>query len=178
MTLSLVSTITVGAGGAASIEFTGIPQTGTDLYLVFSIRTSRGSLDLMGAQLNGDTTSGNYVVRWLRGDGSSSSSDTRSTFSGIYAGIAADSSQTANTFSNQSLYFPNYTASTTKTVSETSVDENNGTTAYMGISANSWSGTAAISSIKLLSLNASTLLQYSTASLYTITKGSGGATVA
>jgi len=166
---TLIQTVTVGAGGAASIDFTSIPGTYTDLCLVFSIRTSRGSLDLMGAQLNGDTTSGNYVVRWLRGDGSTVTSDTRSTFSGIYAGIAADSSQTANTFSNQSLYFPNYTASTAKTVSEHSANENNAATAYMGISANSWSGTAAISSIKLLSLNASTLQQYSTASLYGLT---------
>ena len=178
MTMTLVSTVTVGAGGAASIEFTGIPQTGTDLVLVYSIRTSRTSLDLLGAQFNNDTTSGNYVVRWLRGDGSTATSDTRSTLSGIYAGVANDSSQTSNTFSNHSLYIPNYTSSSAKTVSDDSVEENNGSTAYMGISANRWSGTAAITSIKLLSLNASTLLQYSTASLYTITKGSGGATVA
>jgi hypothetical protein len=42
-TYEIISSVTVGAGGAAYIEFTNIPQTYTDLNLVFSGRnTSSG----------------------------------------------------------------------------------------------------------------------------------------
>jgi hypothetical protein len=37
---NLIATTTVGSGGAASIDFTGIPQTYTDLFLVSSLRSN------------------------------------------------------------------------------------------------------------------------------------------
>jgi len=44
MTMTHISTVQVGAGGAASINFTSIPQTGTDLALVMSGRLSAGNV--------------------------------------------------------------------------------------------------------------------------------------
>ena len=38
VTHNLISTITVGSGGAASIDFTSIPQTYTDLLVKISLR--------------------------------------------------------------------------------------------------------------------------------------------
>ena len=35
-----LSTVTVGAGGAASIDFTSIPSTYTDLQILCSLKTS------------------------------------------------------------------------------------------------------------------------------------------
>ena len=40
-TYTLISSVTVGSGGAASIEFTSIPSTYTDLVLKLSARSSR-----------------------------------------------------------------------------------------------------------------------------------------
>ena len=38
-TYTLISSVTVGAGGASSIDFTSIPATYTDLLVKFSLRT-------------------------------------------------------------------------------------------------------------------------------------------
>jgi len=42
-TFELIASSTVGAGGAANIDFTSIPATFTDLYLVVSGRTNRST---------------------------------------------------------------------------------------------------------------------------------------
>lgn len=176
MTMTLLSTVTVGAGGAASIEFTGIAGTATDLYLVLSARTNGSSGDDgIKCELNGDTNTANYTYRRLLGDGSSASSSTANLF---FAGRASASTATSNTFGNSALIIPNYAGSTAKTGSTDGVSENSSTTAYQTIFASSWTGTAAITSIKLLPQFGTTFNQYSTASLYTVTKGSGGASVA
>ena len=80
---------------------------------------------------------------------------------------------TANTFSNASIYFPNYASSNFKSISVDSVDENNGTAAYQWIDAGLWSVTSAITSVTLTS-QTSTLAEFSSASLYGITAGSDG----
>jgi hypothetical protein len=175
----LIQTITVGSGGAASIEFTSIPQTGTDLLVVFSIRSSFSGVDgdLIGMQLNADTTTANYGFRYLYGQGGSAASVTFSA-NYVHAGFGAPTGVTANTFGNGQVCIPNYTASTAKSFSTDTVYENNETTAYQNIAASKWTGTAGITSIKLFSANSATIAQYSSASLYKFTKGSGGATVA
>ena len=68
-----ISTVTVGAGGSASIEFTGIPQIYTDLVIKTSVRTS-GTNPTMNVYMNGDTvvSGGNNAFRSLYGDGSTS----------------------------------------------------------------------------------------------------------
>jgi len=167
MTMTLVSTATVGAGGAASIEWTGIPATGTDLLIVTSLRSTGNSV----ARLTFNATGTTYTERILQGDGGTASSFTETNF----AGHIVPSTHTASTFGNSTIYIPNYAGSTAKSFSIDSVSENNATTAYQNLIAGSWNGTGSITSI---SITASNLAQYSTASLYTITKGSGGATVA
>jgi hypothetical protein len=83
-------------------------------------------------------------------------------------------SNTANTFSNDISYIPNYTSSVAKNFSTDSVDENNGTTAYLNIVANAWTGTAAITSFKLSNFFSSNFIAGSTISLYGVTSGSDG----
>jgi hypothetical protein len=162
--MQLVSTVTVGAGGAASISFTSIPQTGTDLLLVVSSQNT-GTSNLLSYYLNSDTTVTNYNWRYLMGTGSGVSSA-----SGNNSSIALNnpSAATASTFANTALYFPNYQSASAKSVSTDSVTENNGTLAYQRLYAASWSGTAAITSIQIFSSN--DLAEHSTASLYIITK--------
>jgi len=177
MTMTLVSTVTVGAGGAASIEFTGIAGTATDLFVMFSPRCSYTSTAArtMIMQFNSDTGA-NYVNKALAGTGSATSSNSTGT-DGIRLGQpAVASADTSNTFGNGSAYIANYSGSTNKSVSVDSVSESNSAAAYQYIQAGIWNNTSAITSIKL-SVPSYNLLEFSTASLYTITKGSGGATV-
>jgi hypothetical protein len=173
--MSLVSTVTVGAGGAASIEFTGIAGTATDLLLVISGRSAASYAgDLFDLKVNGSSTG--YAYRNLRGNGSTAASGNGGTATYIRAYAIPGNTATADTFGNVAITIPNYAGSTTKTFSIDGVGENNATAADAGIVAGSWSGTSAITSVALTAAGGN-WLQYSTASLYTITKGSGGATV-
>lgn len=168
MSMTLIATSTVGSGGAASIEFTGIPQDGTDLYYVASLRSATTAV-LARQYFNGDTGS-NYSWRWLRGDGSASSSGSSGGAS-LYALTAwvNGSGATANTFGNFSVYIPNYAGNTSKSYSVDAVDENNATASYQNLTAGIWTPTSAITSLSI-SVNTGNLVEGSTVSLYKITK--------
>lgn len=176
MTMTLVNTVTVGAGGAASIDFTSIPQTGTDLLVVLSARGDNvNATRSLLVKLNSSSTS--YSDKTLWGSGSSvGSSSSSSGGVDINGGVIPAAGSTASTFSNGSIYIPNYSGSTNKSVSIDNVQENNATAAQQYLTAGLWSNTSAITSINLTP-SSGNFVQYSTASLYTITKGSGGATV-
>lgn len=165
MGMQLIETIEVGSGGAASIEFTSIPQDGVDLLLVLSLRTTGTDVPI-NIRLNNDTAS-NYSYIRLIGSGSSASS-AGNTISAAQGGFASTSSYTSNTYGNTQLYFSNYTSSSAKSMSADSVTENNATLSYQFLGANSWSGTSAIDTI-LIYPNSLNWEQYSTASLYKIT---------
>lgn len=71
-TYQIIQTVTVGAGGAASIDFSSIPQTYTDLKILLSGRTNANdgsSGQWTYINFNGATT--NNSVRVLYGAGSS-----------------------------------------------------------------------------------------------------------
>jgi hypothetical protein len=155
----------------SSITFSSIPQTFTDLFLVLSARTNRSSQsDWVRLKLN--TTIPTTTDRTLRGNGTSVVSE-----SGFYETYIQGNQLTANTFSSSQLYVPNYTSSNNKSWSWDSVTENNGTEALQQITAGLWSFTSAITSLELYLPNATNFLQYTSATLYGITKGSDGTTV-
>jgi hypothetical protein len=174
-TMTLISTVTA-ASAQAALEFTSIPATSTDLLLVLSIRGSVAAVAdeiLMTFNNNGS----GYSSRELLGSGSAASSNAGSSqafFPRIWTPL---NSATSNTFGSGSIYIPNYAGSTNKTISSDTVTENNATNAYQSIMAGLWANTAAITSIKL-NYGSGNVMAGSTASLYGILKGSGGATVA
>jgi hypothetical protein len=162
-TFELIASSTVGAGGAASIDFTSIPQTFTDLVLKVSARGNYAGVG--GAfflEFNGLTT--NLSSRVLEGSGSAVSSFTAA--SRIQNTGATNANNTANTFGNAEFYIPNYRGSTNKSVSVDGTGENNATENYSALTAGLWSNTSAITSIKLLINAASSIVQHSTAYLY------------
>jgi hypothetical protein len=160
MGYQLIETVTVGSGGAASIEFTGIPQDGVDLQVVLSIRNSSLNSDRIDYYLNGVAPSPALV---LRGSGSAVLSNTGST---IF--WSEENSYTANTFASAALYIPNYTnSSVSKSISIDAVSENNATNAYQFLIAAVQNGTAAVTSLRFD--GSSNHKEYSTASLYKIT---------
>ena len=160
------STVTVGSGGAASIDFTSIPGTYTDLVVKASLRgTSASYWNNTLLRFNG--SSSNYTQRILaNADGSAVSAAVSVTSINYIYEVGASS--TATTFGNAEIYIPNYTAAINKSVSIDTVTENNGTQILLGLTAGLWSDTSAITSIKLTADVA--YAQYSTATLYGIKK--------
>lgn len=162
--------VTIGAGGASAITFSSIPSTYTDLCLVISARVTRAvSASVICLTFNGSGTG--YSQKNLSGNGASASSNSTSgTVNLTYMEVPA-ANATSSTFGNHTIYIPNYAGSTNKSVSFDSVSENNGTTAYANLNAGLWSNTAAITSMSLTEPNGgSNFTQYSTATLYGITK--------
>jgi hypothetical protein len=161
MALQLVSTVTVGSGGAASIEFTGIPATGKDLLILLSARNTSTSIGGAKFRLNGDTNDANYAAIRLFGNGSTASSNT--SYTNDIPGLGT----TADTFGNIAIYTANYTSTTNKSISQDEVTENNATTAVQQIAAWSYTSSSAVTSCSIVGTSI-TFAQYSTASLYII----------
>jgi hypothetical protein len=168
-TMTLISAVTVGSGGAANIDFTSIPTSYTDLVIKISARQSDTNT-AAGIQFNNDTGN-NYSSRRLGGDSTAAYSGSSSATNQGKWIITPFSTATANVFGNAEVYIPNYLSSTVKSYSFDSVSENNSSSkdaANMELNAGLWSGTAAISSIKIVA--ATGFVQHSTAYLYGIVK--------
>jgi hypothetical protein len=170
VTYKKIASVTVGSGGAASIDFTSIPATYTDLLVMFSGRGDAPNTQAsVTIQFNANASS--YASRWVRGNGSAASSgvDTYGTDE-IYIGEVPAATATTSTFGNACIYIPNYTVAANKSVSIDMVSENNATQAWTYLTAGLWSNTDSITSIKLLHQGAAIFVQHSTATLYGIKK--------
>lgn len=161
MPMTLYQTATVGSGGAASIEFTNIPQTGKDILLLLSLRSNAAfEVAFSRVRINNDDGSG----RFFRGSGSAASTDTYSA-GNLAEGCGGES--TANTFGNTAFYLFDYTASTAKSYSVDAMTENQGTLVRTALNAGVTTSTAAVTSLLIEDVG-DTLLQYTSASLYII----------
>jgi hypothetical protein len=169
-TYALISNITVGSGGASTIDFTSIPQTFSDLCLRVSIRTSAADVNDGGTLIFNNDSGTNYSRRQLYGDGSAAGSDSGTGLSYIQLPPLNGNGSTANTFSNGEIYIPNYTSTVVaKAPSNDGTQETNDATSYMGIIATIWNpGTQAAINRITISCGSGTFLQYSTAYLYGI----------
>ena len=126
-TYTLISS-NVLASSAASVTFSAIPSTYTDLVVRASVRSDQTNPDLMwrinnntssiysDTQLNTSWNGSSYVAQSVRDNAIDK-------FRIQYIGQESDS--TANTFSNYEWYFPNYTVAQNRVVSFFGVDESN-----------------------------------------------------
>jgi hypothetical protein len=161
-----IASNTVGSGGVSSVTFSSIPQTYTDLVIKASVRTSRGfTNDALSIKLNNNTSS--YSSIDITYDNGGIASYTNLFGVGYTINTEGDSN-TANIFSNQEIYIPNYTSANNKSFSSESVIENNGTDARVEMMASLWANTSAVTSITIDVYTGNTLLQYSTFTLYGI----------
>lgn len=153
---------------AASVTFSSIPATYTDLVLRISSRTdAAGATATVAAQFNGDTTSANYSETNLNSDGATAYSD-RTARGGTYFGITNGNGSTATTFTSAELYIPSYAATQKKPTSVITAYEANSATAYMTAVANLYGITTAISSINIYAIAGSNFLTASSFYLYGI----------
>jgi hypothetical protein len=156
----------------ANFTFSAIPATYTDLCIVVSARSDTAATQdgLWISQINGSGS--NLSNIWLRGSGTSAISNTSALY-GILVGQINAANSTANTFSNLSIYIPNYASANNKSISIDSVQEHNAAEAYMGFTAGLWSNSNAVTSITLDS-QVGDLVQHSTAYLYGISNVTSG----
>jgi hypothetical protein len=157
------STVTVGALGAASIAFTSIPATYTDLLVVLSTRTTNANAaEALTLTING--SGGTSRILFNSAGTVGSATDTV-----IYGGNSTGAGATTFTFSSVGVYIPNYASTTAnKSVSVDYTSENNSTNVTQILNAGLWSNTAAITSLTFTPFSGSTLVLNSTASLYGI----------
>ena len=168
-TFTLIKTITVGSGGASSIDFTSIPSTYTDLCLKFSLRATFNNGGYVSQFIKFNSSTSGYSDRLLYGTGSATGSAASTPAYIEYAAYSTDSASTASTFGSGEIYIPNYSSSNYKSLSSDSVSENNATLALAGLTAALWSNSAAITSISIYHTSGN-IAQYSSASLYGILK--------
>ena len=169
-TYTLIASSTVGAGGASSIVFSSIPSTYTDLVLKLSVRSNRATVqDTFKITFN--SSSSGYSFKRLYGDGTTAASDGSTGDAYLTVGYSVGNSASDSTFGNVELYIPNYSnTSVNKQISTDGTGESNAITAYQGFFASLWANTAAINSITIEGGTSATLLQYSAAYLYGISK--------
>jgi hypothetical protein len=143
-TYTLIDKTTLGSS-QASITFSSIPSTYTDLVLKLSARNTSAS-GLIYFSFNNNASNRSAILLYGAGSGVGSviydNTDPR-------AMIMNESGYTANTFASGEIYIPNYAGSSYKSFSSDSVQENNSTTAFSYLLGGLWSNTAAITSVKL-----------------------------
>jgi hypothetical protein len=165
-TYTLIEAKTLGSD-TASMSFTSIPATYTDLLLLTSVRINRAGVSVnMNLQFNG--SSSNYTNLTLYSDGTTVDSLASSALVGFGYWYSPGNGATADTFSNASVYISNYTSSEYKPISIDSTSENNGTDTNLIAFTGVWQNAAAITSIALSNYQGSNLRQNSTAYLYGI----------
>ena len=167
-TYTLISS-NVLSSSAASVTFSAIPATYTDLVVRCSVRSARSanfySLKLI---INGTTTS--VYSRTYLNDGGGTPLSGRSaatTQSLTYESINADTS-TASTFANVEYYIPNYTSSSNKPTSYFGAGETNASVASLTAQANLVQIASAITSLEFSFPDASNIVSGSSFYLYGI----------
>lgn len=147
-TYTLISSNTL-TSSAASVTFSSIPSTYTDLVLRISARTDRGGTsDRLRLTYNSDTST-NYSNMAIIGDGATAIPQYASNAAYMQDFYIDGNSATANTFGSTEIYIPSYLASQNKPVSGFSAMEHNAVTAYLSGVAALWRNTAAITSINI-----------------------------
>lgn len=165
-TFTKIASATVGSGGASTITFSSIPSTYTDLVILTSLRDTASGIANAGMRVIFNGSGSGFSTRWVYGNGTTTFSTTDSG-SWIRIGQQPGSTAASNTFSNDTIYIPNYAGSTNKSLSADAVSENNTTEAYATLTAGLWSNTAAINQVQIQS-NSTAWAQYSSATLYGI----------
>lgn len=171
MTMQIIEHVEISST-TTGFTFSNIPQDGTDLMLLASVRCATKSGFFMW--INGGQTQVTSVD--VTGNGSTATAS-QSSSSTIFSG-AVPNSYTANTFSNVRVYLPSYTSSSNKTFSVNAVQENNATGSAQTILSAIRSNTAAITSIQIYGQDyaSNEFLSGSSFTLYKITAGSDGTT--
>jgi hypothetical protein len=149
-TYTIISSNVLSAS-AASVTFSAIPSTYTDLVLRASARSDRANpADALRITFNSDTGT-NYSTTAITAVGGAASSFTFANTANLQYNTTDGDGATASTFGSFEMYLPNYTSTTSKPISVFTVAEDNSTAngTIRGI-ANLYRNTTAITSITIV----------------------------
>ena len=136
VTYSQIATQTLGSN-TATVTFSSIPGTYTDLVLVCTIRDTNGYSVM---RFNSDSGN-NYSRTWMSGNGTTASSNRGSNISGL--DLKAETS--ASTFAPTITHIMNYSNTTTNKTVLIRQAQSGEVAAYVGL----WRNTGAITSITI-----------------------------
>ena len=156
-----IATTTLGSA-AASVTFSSISGTYTDLVIVTNFSMTANDQYAHYVQVNGDT-SGNYSRTILYGTGSSAGSARQSNNPSLYFGTWIEDMDTTDR-AVTTIFFNNYSNTTTF---KTAIGRYNVASKEVGVGVGTWRSTAAINSINLAT-NSTTYIAGSTFTLYGI----------
>ena len=159
-----IATVTVGVGGAASVDFTSIAGTYKHLQIRGIGRITSGSYAQVLFRLNGITTN-TYGGHYLFGDGSTTSTTANLSTSATLGGVISGSSQTSGIFGALVTDILDYTnTNKLKTIRTFSGVDGNGS-GYSWLSSGLNGATTAVTSVTLIP-ESSTFAQNTTFALY------------
>lgn len=149
--LESIATVTVGSGGASSIQFTSIPGTYQHLQLRWIARgTGTGNYPASSIPVfNGDTTQANYYQHALEGNGSGAYSGA---WSGNWAGMfrIGGTAMTSNCFAAGVTDILDYASSTkTKVMRTFEGGEQNTTPSRVWVCSTLWNSQSAITTFSI-----------------------------
>ena len=155
-----IATTTVGAGGTTTVTFSSIPSTYTQLQIRGIMRMTNNA-DGPTMRFNGDTTTSNYRLHYLQGNGTAASAGTIA--NNFYDPITMPNG--ANIFGGFVIDILDYTNTNKyKTIRTIEGFDANGS-GYVTFTSGLWQSTSAISSIVM---TGTTIQQYSSIALYGI----------
>jgi hypothetical protein len=145
------------SSSAASVTFSSIPGTYTDLVLRISGRTDYAATSgEFWLQFNGNSST-LYSNTFVYGNGTTAGSDRASSSDRGFILETNNANDTSNTFSSSEIYIPSYTASQNKPYSNFGTGEQNSTAATTGYNRGANAGlfrsTSAITSITMSNYN-------------------------
>lgn len=165
ITYEPIATYTAGAGGVTSFSFTSIPQTFTDLRVVFSMRKKSAPSDVYGTFIfNNDITTAYGYMRWYA---TSTTAIQRGSNGADYQpGQATLTSATIPAVHTIDIF--GYSDATIKKTSIWTLNQNTGATGSYIIYPASFNTNTAITSIQITDAFGQGFGEYSTATLYGI----------
>jgi hypothetical protein len=164
-----IAEVIVGGGGTTNIDFTSIPQTYKDLFMICNLRGNASTtFSVPKLQFNADYSDSIMTNRMLRAENATANNDTTS--AGLVIRRAPGGSNTANMFGSSTIWIANYASSTTHKFFEgfSTCPSDSQSTSAIGISGCVWASTSAITSIRIADDNGNGFAQYSSAFLYGI----------
>ena len=173
-----IQTVTVPSGGQSTIQFSSIPSTYQDIFIVMTARTNRASaVDGVRVYFNTDTTTSNYhILRYFNAT-TTVSAHLYNTYNEEFGYISGNNA-TASNFGSSYFFIPNYSNTTlSKQINVRSGGtDNSSNNARSTLGDMTWTGTAAINQITLAPVTGTLFNEHTTATLYGISRQSSGAT--
>jgi hypothetical protein len=167
-----IATVTVGAGGASSVDFNSISSAYTHLqirYIAKNSSTSAGGADFM-VTVNGDTTNTNYYSHYLFGNGATPTAGALQIggYYGYLGQMATNATGQTSMFSGGVTDILDYKDTNKKKTLRSLLGFDLNGSGRIYLTSNLWNSTSAVTSLSFSSPSGGTFTQYSTFALYGI----------